>query len=234
MAVKAYRRGYSFSGFEAANPTSPKPGASLDAEFSAVQKFSNDIRAYLGISAPTSVRVFSAETSFPVTLTAADEIIYVTCPLTADRTIQFTALGAAPDAFDIVRTADSTGAFNLVIKDVLGGTLTTIAAHASGRYARVAWSGTAFTVSTAAGTPPDGVWQVAVWQLRVALKNAGLLDDVENHANFAVNPGVRVWEAWNNGSVSTGYGDALSTAIAGAIGATATLAAYTAAVAVSL
>ena len=86
----------------------------------------------------------------------------------------------------------------------------------------------AFTFDTATALGGD----VTVFQLRVALKNASLFDDVDN--GIAVAPGGLVYEAWSSGGVRTSYGDDLSDAIVAIIGASPTTTAYGNAAAITL
>lgn len=231
MAVTPYVHGYSFSAFEAASPTSPKPGASLDVEFLAIERALHELRAYVGVSSPAAARIISAESSFPFTADlTTEDVILVTVPLTADRVITIPDLSAFPTAtIDVGRTAASTGAFNLVIKDHLGAVIATLAANVLGNYARVGWDGVAFTVAYSSGS---ALGRVSVAQLRVALGTAGNFYAVNNA--ISVDPGSLVYEFWNSGGSLTAAGDSLYAAIVAAIGATATGAAYSAALTVSL
>ncbi len=66
-----------------------------------------------------------------------------------------------------------------------------------------------------------------VWQLHVALKNAGNFDTVNN--SISSNPGEKVFELWTSGGARLSSGDSLYTAVAAAIGVPAADAAYAAA-----
>ena len=231
MAVTPYVHGYSFSGYEAANPTSPKPGNALDVEFLAIERAISELRAYVGVSSPAAARIISAESSFPFTADlTTEDVILVTVPLTAERVIVIPDLSAFPAAtIDIGRTSASTGAFNLVVKDHLGGVIATLAANAIGNYARIGWDGAAFTVAYSTG---GSIGRVSVTQLRIALGTAGKFYDVNNA--ISVSPGSLLYEFWNSGGSQTGAGDDLYDAVVDAVGATAADAAYSAALSVTL
>lgn len=73
---------------------------------------------------------------------------------------------------------------------------------------------------------------ITVWQVRAALKAAGNFFAVDTA--IPVDPGERIYEAWNSGGLKTQSGDDLYDAIVLAIGAPAADAAYANAVAITL
>jgi len=154
MTVRPYRVGYSFAGYETLNPSLPKPAAALDGEFANLAIALKELRDYVGFGLAPGSRVIAAEGLFPDAVVTADTIIFVTPPLTAVRDLILPLQTATPWAIDIVRAVTSTGAFDLRVLDSVGGLLTTVAADAAGRYARLSWSGAAWTISSATGDFP--------------------------------------------------------------------------------
>ncbi len=73
---------------------------------------------------------------------------------------------------------------------------------------------------------------ITVWQLRVALKAAGNFYIVDTA--IPVDPGERIYEAWNSGGLRTAPGDDLYNMIALIIGGPAATAAYANATAITL
>lgn len=73
---------------------------------------------------------------------------------------------------------------------------------------------------------------VTVWQLRCALGLAGDFFAVD--AAITVDPGERIYEAWNSGGLRTSSGDDLYDVIVLILGAAATDAAYASATAITL
>lgn len=73
---------------------------------------------------------------------------------------------------------------------------------------------------------------ITVWQLRCALKGMGNFFAVDTM--IVVDPGERIYEAWNSGGLHTTSGDDLYLAIAAIIGAPAATTAYANATAIIL
>lgn len=73
---------------------------------------------------------------------------------------------------------------------------------------------------------------INVWQLRCALKGTGNFFAVDTA--IPVDPGERIYEAWNSGGKTTAVGDDLYDAIVLIIGSTATNTAYANATAITL
>lgn len=73
---------------------------------------------------------------------------------------------------------------------------------------------------------------ITVWQLRAALKSNGDFFTVE--AAIPVDPGERIYEAWNSGGTRTAVNDDLYDAIVLAVGSTAANAAYSDATSITL
>jgi len=73
---------------------------------------------------------------------------------------------------------------------------------------------------------------ITVWQLRVALKAAGNFYAVDTA--ITVDPGERIYEAWNTGGLRTAVNDDLYNTLVSIIGAPAAAAAYANAAAITL